>query len=126
MSAERNSWQASIYADTRLIGRDIAARLAQILGGSVSGDRGDIVVAGGIDVDVTQNDERPPSEPVDPDDAFLYYPYDIEIFTEEAFDEKALVGDVSALLAELDRLGVRYVTVADFEDDLPGGGRSST
>jgi hypothetical protein len=114
----------SIYADTRLTEQEIAAQLAQTLGGSVTGARADIVTAALIDLEVTQNDRRPPPEPVDPEDAFLYFPYDIEVCTEEAFDREALVADVSAALGALDQLGVRYVTAADFEDDLPRGGRS--
>jgi hypothetical protein len=124
VGGERNSLQASVYADTRLTAQEIAACLAQTLRGSVSGARADIVIAARIQVDVTQNDERPPSEPVDPGDAFLFFPYVIEIFTDEAFDQAALIADVSAMLDSLDQLGVGYVTAADFEDELPGGGRS--
>ena len=124
MSAERNSWQASIYADTRLTAQEIASHLAQALGGTVSGARADIVIAERIQADVTQYDRRPPSDPVDPEDAFLDFPYEIEIFTRDAFDEAALIADVSAMLMALDRLGVRHVTAADFENELPGGGRS--
>jgi hypothetical protein len=36
-----------------------------------------------------------------------------------------LRSSVSAVLGALDQVGVRYVTVADFEDELPRGGRSS-
>lgn len=126
MSAERNSWQGSIYADTRLTAREIAADLAQTLRGSVTGAPADIVSAERIELDVRQSDERRPSEPVDPGDAFSYFPYEIEFFTEDAFDREALVAEVSAVLGALDQLGVRYVTAADFEDDLPRGGRSRT
>lgn len=114
----------SIYADTRLTEQEIAAQLAQTLGGSVTGARADIVTAARLDLEVTENDRRPPAEPVDPKDAFLYFPYEIEVCTEEAFDREALVADVWAVLGALDQLGVHYVTAADFEDDLPRGGRS--
>ena len=124
MGAERNSWQASVYADARLTAQKIASHLAQALGGTVSGASADIVIAERIEVDVTQNDRSQLSEPVDPEDAFLDFPYDIEIFTGEAFDEADLVADVATILVALDRLGIRYVTAADFEKELPGGGRS--
>jgi hypothetical protein len=126
VSTGPNSWQVSIYADTRLTDREIAAHLAQTLRGSLTGARSHIVSAERIDLEVTPNDERPPSEPVASEDAFLYFPYDIEVFTEEAFNQEALLAGVSAVLGALDQLGVRYVTAADFEDDLPRGGRSGT
>jgi hypothetical protein len=74
---------------------------------------------------VTEHDRylgRP--ERVDPEDAFLCFPFEIEVFTDDPFDHEALVGDVSTVLDALDRLDVRYVTAADFEDELPRGGRS--
>jgi hypothetical protein len=120
VSASRNSWQASVYADTRLTAQEIASYLAHALGGTVSGSRADLVVAERIEVDVTQNDRSQRSEPVDPEDAFLYFPYDIEIFTGEAFDEAGLVADIAAVLAALDRLRVRYVIAADFENEFAG------
>jgi hypothetical protein len=126
VSGKWSSWQASIYADTRLTAQDIAAGLAQTLRGSVSGARADMVIAERVEVDVTENDRSPSSEPVDPEDEFLYFPYDIEVFTDEAFDQAPLVADVSAMLVALDQLGVTYVTAADFADELPGGGRSGT
>jgi hypothetical protein len=126
VSAERNSFQVSVYVDTRLGDRELAAHVAQTLRGSFTGARADIVHAERIDLEVTQNDEHPPSQSVDPGDAFLYFPLVIEFFTEEAFDREALVGDVSAVLSALDQLSVRYVTAADFEDELPRGGRSTT
>ena len=126
MSAKRDSWHGSIYVDTPLTAREIATHLAQTLRGSVAGAGADIVSAERIELEVAQSDERPPSEPIDPEDAFLYFPYQIEFFTEEEFDREALVADVFAVLGALDQLGVRYVTAADFEDDLPRGGRSRT
>ena len=109
MSAKRNSWQGTIYADTPLTAQEIAAHLAQTLRGSVTGAGADLVSAEHIDLEVCDRDEWPPSEPVDPEDAFLYFPHRIEFFTEEAFDREALVSDVSAVLGALDQLGVRYV-----------------
>jgi hypothetical protein len=126
MSAKRDSWQGDIYADTPLTPQDIAGHLAQTLRGSVTGASASVVSAERLDLAVCHRDEWPPSEPVDPEDAFLYFPHRIEFFTEEAFDREALVADVSAVLGALDRLGVRYVTAADVEDDLPRGGRSRT
>lgn len=125
MSAKRTSWQGAIYADTPLTAQEITAHLAQTLRGSVTGAGADKVGAERIDLDVMSRDEWPPSEPVDPEDAYLYFPHQIELFTEEEFDRDALVADVSAVLGALDQLGVRYVTAADFEDELPGGGRSA-
>jgi hypothetical protein len=125
VSAKRKSWQGTIHADTPLTAQEIAAHLAQTLRGSVTGAGADIVRAEHIELDVTHRDEWPPSEPVDPEDAFLYFPHAIEFFTEEEFDREALVDDVSAVLGALDQLGVRYVTAADFEDELPRGGRST-
>jgi hypothetical protein len=126
VSAERTFFQATIYADTRLTAQEIAAHLAKTRGGSVTGARADIVVAERILLDVAPYDRRPPPVPVDPEDAFLYFPHQIEVFTEETFDREALVADVTAVLGALDQLGVRYVTAADFEDELPRGGRSRT
>jgi hypothetical protein len=126
VSAERNSFQVSVYVDTRLGDRELAAHLAHTLRGSLTGGGADIVRAERIDLEVTQNDDRPPSESVDLEDAFLYFPLVIEFFTEEAFDREALIGDVSAVLGALDQLGVPYVAAADFEDELPRGGRSTT
>jgi hypothetical protein len=123
VDANRNSWQADIYADTPLAAQEIAAHLAQTLRGSVAAH---IVQAVHLDLDVMHHDERPATEPVDPEDAFLYFPHRIEVFTEEAFDREALVADLSAVLGAFDQLGVRYVTAAEFEDELPGGGRSRT
>ena len=90
MTAKRNSWQASVYVDTRLTAPEIASHLAQALGGTVSGMRRDSVVTERIEVDISQNDERPPSAAVEPEDAFLYFPYDIEVFTDETFDRRPL------------------------------------
>lgn len=73
MSAKRNSWHGAIYADTPLTAQEIAAQLAQTLRGSVSGASPDFVRAEHIDLEVRRRDERPPSEPVDPEDAFLYF-----------------------------------------------------
>jgi hypothetical protein len=125
VSAKRKSWQGTIYADTPLTAQEIAANLAQTLRGSVTGAGADIVRAEHIELEVTHRDEWPPSEPVDPEDAFLYFPHVIEFFTEGQFDREALVADVSAVLGALDQLGVRYVTAADFEHELPRGGRST-
>ena len=126
MSAERNFLQATIHADTRLTAQEIAAHLAQTLRGSVTGARSDLVSAERIDLDATQYDRRPPASSLDPEDAFLYFPHEIDVFTEETFDQKAVVADVWAVLGALDQLGVRYVTSADFEHELPRGGRSRT
>lgn len=126
MSAKRNSWQGDVYVDTPLTAQEIAAHLAQTLRGSVTGASADLVRAEHIDLEVCDRDEWPPSEPVDPEDAFLYFPHRIEFFTGEAFDREALVADVSAVLGALDQLGVRYMTAADFEDELPRRGRSRT
>jgi hypothetical protein len=121
---QRNSWQATIYADARLSACEIATYLVRTLRGSVSGASADLAVAERIDLDVTPYDKRPPSHPVDEADAFLQFPYEIEVFTDEPFDREAVVADVSAVLAALDELGIRYVATADFEDQLPGGGRN--
>jgi hypothetical protein len=126
VSAKRTSWQGSIYADTPLTAQQIAAHLAQTLRGSVTGPGAATVSSEHIELDVCHRDEWPPSEPVDPENAFLYFPHVIEFFTEEEFDREALVADVSAVLRALDQLDVRYVTAADFEEDLPRGGRSTT
>jgi hypothetical protein len=125
VSAKRDFWQGDIYADTPLTAQEIAAHLAQALRGAVTGAGAEKVSAERIELDVAHRDEWPPSEPVDPEDAFFYFPHRIEFFTEEEFDREALVADVSAVLGALDRLGVRYVTAADFEDELPRGGRST-
>jgi hypothetical protein len=125
MSAKRTSWQGAIYADTPLTSREIAAHLAHTLRGSVTGAAANTISADRIELDVMHRDEWQPSEPVDPEDAFLYFPHRIEFFTEGEFDREALVADVSAVLGALDQLGVRYVTAADFEDELPRGGRSA-
>jgi hypothetical protein len=124
ISAERNSWQASIYVDTTLSASEIAARLAHALHGSVTSAGATTVTAERIDLDVTQYDQRPPSEPQDDEDVFLYFPYDIEVFAGEPCDPKALVADVSTVLRVLHQLDARYVTAADFEDELPCSGRS--
>jgi hypothetical protein len=124
VSAKRTSWQGDIYADTPLTAQEIATHLAQTLAGSVTGAGANMVSAERIELGVMHRDEWPPSEPVDPEDAFLYFPHRIEFFTEEVFDREALVADVSAVLSALGQLGVRYVTAADFEDELPRGGQS--
>jgi hypothetical protein len=124
VSAKRTSWQGDIYADTPLGAQEIAGHLAHTLRGSVTGAGASTISAERIELDVMHRDEWLPSEPVDPEDAFLYFPHRIEFFTEEEFDREALVADVSAVLGALDQLGVRYVTAADFEDELPRGGRS--
>jgi hypothetical protein len=80
------------------------------------------VTAERIDLDVTQYDQRPPSEPQDDEDVFLYFPYDIEVFAGEPCDPKALVADVSTVLRVLHQLDARYVTAADFGDELPRRG----
>jgi hypothetical protein len=98
VSTGRSSYQVSVYVDTRLTEREIAAHVAQTLGGSVVGARADNVNAERAELEVTQNDERPHSQSVDPEDAFLDFPLVIEFFTDEAFDREALVGDVSAVL----------------------------
>lgn len=126
MSAKRDSWQGAIYADTPLTAEEIAAHLARAVRGSLTGASADVVSTEHLDLEVSHRDEWPPSEPVDPEDAFLYFPHVIEFFTEEAFDREALVADASAVLAALDQLRVRFVTAADFEDDLPRGGRSES
>lgn len=125
VNAKRTSWQGNIYADTPLTAREIAADLAQTLHGSVTGAGATMISAERIKLDVTHRDEWPPSDPVNPEDAFLYFRHIIEFFTEDDFDREALVADLSAVLGALDRLGVRYVTAADFEDELPRGGRST-
>jgi hypothetical protein len=125
VNAKRASWQGDIYADTPLTAQEIAAHLAQTLHGSVIGAGAKTISAERIELDVMHRDEWPPSEPVNPEDAFMYFPHRIECFTEEEFDREALVADVSVVLGALDQLGVRYVTAADFEDELPRGGRSA-
>jgi hypothetical protein len=60
------------------------------------------VIAQGIELDVTEHDRylgRP--ERVDPEDAFLCFPFEIEVFTDDPFDHEALVGDVSTVLDAL-------------------------
>jgi hypothetical protein len=126
VGVRRDSFLATIYTDTRLTARQIAAHLAPTVHGSVSGASADVVIAERIDLEVTQFDEWPPLEPVDEEETFLYFPYQLDVFTDDWFDQRAVVADVAAVLGALDQLGVCYVTAADFEDELPRGGRSKT
>jgi hypothetical protein len=116
-----NGIDATIYLKTEVTLQDVALRLRQAVGGTI---RGHTVNAGAYEVDVIGNDERPRGA-VDPSDEFLLFPYLVEVEWLDGNTPTAeMVAGITTILGELDRLGAEYVTAADFEHELPRGGRS--
>jgi hypothetical protein len=112
---------ATIYVKTDVPLHELAERVSRAVGGTL---RGHTVKADGLEVDVIGNDDRP-REPVDPADEFLFHPYLVEIeWLDQNTPRAEMAAAVATILRELDRLGAEYVTAADFEDELPRGGRS--
>jgi hypothetical protein len=124
--SERNIWQATVYVDAEdaqgVADHLARTHLARTL--AVTAD-GSTIVTPILDLEVEHKNEKPVG-PVDNDDAFLYFPCVIEVFTAHAPADERVVGAVAGVLAALDGLGLRYVTAADFEEDLPNNGRSGT
>jgi hypothetical protein len=120
--APRNGIDATIYLKTEFPLPEVAQRLRQAVGGTM---RGHTVNAGMFEVDVIGNDDRPRGA-VDPEDEFLFFPYLVEVeWLDRATSTAEMVAGITTILRELDRLGAEYVTAADFEHELPRGGRSS-
>jgi hypothetical protein len=120
-SVERTAIQATVYVDAP-DADELAELLESSLGATVEGGT---LVTPILDLDVIANDDAK-SGGVHEEDTFLYFPSLIEAFTVEARAEEQVVGAVAGVLAALDDLGLRYVTAADFEEDLPRRGRSGT
>jgi len=117
----RNTLQATVYVDTRDVQR-VAVRLAARLGGTVAHMK--TIVAPTLDLYVVGNDDK--TIGLSDEDAFLTFPCLVEAFTTDIPPDEAVVSAVANVLAALDELGLRYVTAADFEHELPRGGQSGS
>jgi hypothetical protein len=112
----------TIHVNSDLALPEIARGIADVVGGTLSGWT---VKVGTYEIDVIAYDERPRGE-VALEDAFLFYPYLVEIeWVDPEASTAAQVGAVVAIMRALDGLGAEYVTTADFEDELPHHGRTS-
>jgi hypothetical protein len=118
----RDIHHADIYVDTAMPELELAEQLAKIVGGRIEPRA--TVVARHVDFQVTTNDDDGRAAVDAGEDAFLYFPYVVEVFADENCEQRLVVAEVSAALTALDGLGARYATAADFEADLPRGGRN--
>jgi len=119
--SEKAAFQATVYVDAP-DADELAERLAGSLAATVEGGT---VVTPILDLDVMSNDDSKRPHEVHEED-FLFFPTVVEAFTAEARRDEQVIGAVAGVLAALDDLGLRYVTAADFEEDLPRRGRSGT
>ncbi len=78
-----------------------------------------------LDLDVEENDDHDEDAAASDPDRFLHFPFylDVEPTTPGA-DPAAVVAAVATLLRGLAEAGAECVTAADYEDQLPGGGRA--
>jgi hypothetical protein len=99
------------------------SRLAERLTAQLQGELSrSTVVAEDVEIDALRND----LDRNDPPKSFLDYPLYLDVFPsdEAGEDEERFVAAVERLLGALARLGLEYVAACDFEDQLPGSGRS--
>jgi len=93
----------------------IYALIELSLGAVVDGDQ---AIAGGLLLDVRENDE---ADVVRADD-FLYWPVIIDVTADPSVDDSAVVASIGGLLRSAWSSGIDVVAACPFEDELPSSG----
>jgi hypothetical protein len=111
----------TIYVKSDLPPPEIARQIAVRIGGQL---RGWTVSVRGLEIDVVANDDREQGK-IDPADAFLFYPYLLEVdWLDPGASTAQKVDDVASIQGALDSLGTEYVAATDFDAELPNARRS--
>ena len=80
-----------------------------------------------LDVDVQENEAHRDAVAATDPDRFLHFPHYLDVEpTVPGADPAEVVAAVAALLRGLAGAGAECVAAADYEDRLPGGGRTGT
>ena len=116
------SWEqhSKVYFESAAPLDDIVRRIHQHIGGQ---QRPSGVDGPTLTVYVDDNDERDPVRAADPRDGFLYFPYLIDVDGSPGASTEAYQDALSALLRQLASPNIRFVTAANNEPALLGGGR---
>jgi hypothetical protein len=78
-----------------------------------------------LDLDVDENDDHDEDVVASDPDRFLHFPFHLDVEpTTPGAAPAGVVAAVAALLRGLAEAGAECVTAADYEDQLPGGGRT--
>lgn len=102
---------------------DLVRRVEQIAGGTMALRT---VKGPELVIDVVPNDDHDESRAASGAGDFIYFPFVLDVEpASEATGVDDFRGAVERLLAGLEEAGFDYVTAADFEHLLPGGGRSA-
>lgn len=112
----------TIYVYATITFEALVRVVARIVDGSVEGRT---VSVKGFEIDVVTNEDFDERQAAAGRGDFLYFPYRLE--AEEvapSLDRDSPRELLARLLAGLSEEGFDFVTAADFEDELPNGGRS--
>ena len=103
-----------------------ADSLARTVAPLVDGQVTDSTVTGAVlDIDVEENEDHDEDVAASDPDRFLYFPFYLDVLPiTSGADPAAIVAAVATLLRGLAEAGAECVTAADYEDQLPGGGRA--
>jgi hypothetical protein len=110
---------AKIYLDTDLSFEDVLQAVQKLTGGTRSVRT---VTADPVEIDVLRNEDHDPARATAGD--FVSFPYNVEVYPAGDVDDARFVGAVRTLVERMAGEGWRYVTAADFEEQLPGTGRN--
>jgi hypothetical protein len=78
-----------------------------------------------LDLDVEENEARDGDVAASGPDRFLHFPFYLDVEpTSPDLEPSSVIAAVAALLRGLAATGAECVAAADYEDQLPGGGRT--
>lgn len=113
-----------IYLYTEAPYEKLITLIAQILEGSKSGIGS--IESEIFEVDLDKNDEYSEEDMRNADrlDAFLYYPYTLDIEPKNNIvDREKYIDGIAKFIERLSESGIQVVTACDFEEKLPQNGR---